>query len=152
MRRSVIALLALMAGPAAAADLADGEAIYQRECASCHGAHLEGQPGWQTPSPDGHLKAPPHDETGHTWMHTEQELFQFVKTGRGAAAAPGTVTDMPVFGDRLPDAGIHAVLDFIASRWPPGYRAYQLLLDPNLDPARLPPGDWQLPRMCRQQP
>lgn len=154
MRLGPIALALMVgagAGPAAAADFAAGEALYRQECARCHGADLKGEPDWQTPAAGGRIKAPPHDESGHTWMHSDQELFEMVKTGRGAAAAPGYVSDMPVFAGRLSDDEIRAVLAFIASRWPPGHRAYQILLDPNFDPARLPPGDWQLPQMCLPQ-
>ena len=139
------------AAPAAAADLARGEALYRRECARCHGADLKGEPGWQTPAADGRIKAPPHDESGHTWMHSDQELFRIVKSGQGAAAAPGYVSPMPVFAGRLADDEISDVLAFIASRWPPGHRAYQIMLEPGFDPARLPPGDWKLPQMCLPQ-
>ena len=144
-----LAMIAVAAfGASATADTGQGETLYQRECARCHGADLKGESGWQNPAANGRIKAPPHDETGHTWMHSEQELFQLVKSGPGATAAPGYVSDMPAFGGRLTDDEIRAVLEFIASRWPPGHRAYQILLDPNFDPARLPAGDWQLPRMC----
>ena len=146
---ALAALLAVLGTPAAgAAAPAQGEALYQRECARCHGADLKGEPGWQTPGENGRIKAPPHDESGHTWMHARPELFQQIKSGRGAAAAPGYAGDMPAFADRLSDDEIWAVLEFIASRWPPGHRAYQMLLEPDFDPARLPAGDWQLPKMC----
>ena len=154
MRRGSLVLAALalavvaVALPAAADDAGRGEALYRRDCARCHGADLKGEPGWQTPSPDGRIKAPPHDESGHTWMHSTSELLSLIKSGRGAAAAPGPASEMPVFGDRLSDDDIRAVLDFIAGHWPPGYRAYQIMQEPGFDPARLPEGDWQLPRMC----
>ncbi len=154
MRWGPIALAMItgaVALPAAGAELARGEMLYQRECARCHGADLKGEPGWQTPTANGRIKAPPHDESGHTWMHPEPELFQTVKSGRGAAAAPGYVSDMPLFADHLPDDDIRAVLAFIASRWPPGHRAYQIMLEPGFDPARLPTGDWQLPKICLPQ-
>ena len=145
---SIALAMVTAAGAAAAADLERGQALYLRECARCHGADLKGEAGWQTPAPDGRIKAPPHDETGHTWMHGQRELFRLVKSGPGAAAAPDSVSEMPSFGGRLSDDEIEAVLDYIASRWPPGHRAYQIMQEPDFDPARLPPGDWQLPKMC----
>ena len=39
-----------------------GQQIYAENCASCHGANLEGQPNWRSPGPEGRLPAPPHDE------------------------------------------------------------------------------------------
>ena len=38
-----------------------GRQVYADQCATCHGAHLEGQPDWKTPLPSGRLPAPPHD-------------------------------------------------------------------------------------------
>ena len=46
--------------------IALGGSIYAEHCASCHGAALEGQPGWREGLPSGRIPAPPHDETGHT--------------------------------------------------------------------------------------
>ena len=56
-------------------DLDRGQALYADSCAACHGANLEGQPDWRVPGADGILPAPPHDETGHTWHHDNQLLF-----------------------------------------------------------------------------
>ncbi len=128
------------------------ERLYLKECAPCHGSALKGEPGWQTVGADGRIKAPPHDETGHTWMHSESELFRLVKFGQGAAAAPGYVSPMPTYAGRLSDQDINAVLAFIASRWPPGIRAYQIMLDPGFNPERLPAGDWVLPQICQPVP
>lgn len=132
--------------------IARGQVVYLHECGTCHGADLKGEAGWQSVGPDGRVKAPPHDETGHTWMHSERELFRLVKFGPGDAVAPGFISPMPVYGACLSDRDIEAVLAFIASRWPPGFRAYQIMLDPGFDPARLPDGDWELPQVCQPLP
>ncbi|MGP3699899.1 c-type cytochrome, partial [Rhodobacter sp. NSM] len=42
------------------ARLALGQRVYAAECASCHGANLEGQANWREPGPDGRYPAPPH--------------------------------------------------------------------------------------------
>jgi hypothetical protein len=65
--------------------------------ALCHGANLEGQPNWRKPLPNGRLPAPPHDRTGHTWHHSDKQLFDMVKNGT-AAMMPGYETDMPASG------------------------------------------------------
>ena len=102
-------------------DVAQGEAVYAAQCASCHGADLEGQPNWQTPGPDGVLPAPPHDDSGHTWHHPDSMLFDYTKFGGEEAAArmglEGVVSGMPGFGDVLSDQDIWNVLAFIKSHW-----------------------------------
>ena len=58
-----------------------GQNIYSENCASCHGAELEGQENWQNRDNKGYLPAPPHDETGHTWHHSDEYLFLITKYG-----------------------------------------------------------------------
>lgn len=102
-------------------DLASGEALYAENCAACHGANLEGQDNWQSPGEDGRLPAPPHDETGHTWHHGDQVLFEYTKLGgRKLMAAQGMEFDsgMPGFGDQLSDQEIWNILGYIQSTWP----------------------------------
>ena len=96
-----------------------GKTVYADNCASCHGAKLEGQPDWRTRNPDGTLKAPPHDETGHTWHHPDQDMFNYTKKGGQAMAPPGFKSAMPGFGEILSDRDIWAVLSFIHTIWPP---------------------------------
>ena len=104
--------------------LLEGEAIYKAECARCHGAQLEGQPNWRIRKADGKLPAPPHDATGHTWHHSDEQLFYIVKFGMVPPQAPtGYLTDMPGFGGKLSDAQIRRVMAFIESRWSPEIRA-----------------------------
>ena len=109
------------ADPRDPAQVALGEGIYAKHCASCHGVNLEGQPGWRQRLPNGRLPAPPHDASGHTWHHPDDALFGMTKHGRepGRYAPPGYQSDMPAFAGVLTDAEILAVLAFIKSRWPP---------------------------------
>ena len=102
-----------------------GETIYRQNCASCHGANLEGQPNWRIRKPDGRLPAPPHDETGHTWHHPDDVLFKITRNGLAAYAPAGYESDMPAFGVTLTDDQIWTVLAFIKSRWPAQIRARQ---------------------------
>ncbi len=104
----------------ATADIVAGERIYSEYCAACHGANLEGQGDWRSPGPDGRLPAPPHDETGHTWHHGDQLLFDYTKLGGTALMAQRGVefdSGMPGFEDQLTDAEIYDVLAFIKSTW-----------------------------------
>jgi len=100
-----------------------GERIYGQDCASCHGAQLEGQPDWQRRLPNGRLPAPPHDASGHTWHHPDEVLFPITKNGPAAMAGEGYESDMPAYAGILSDAEIIAVLSYIKSTWPPDIRA-----------------------------
>jgi mono/diheme cytochrome c family protein len=95
-----------------------GQEVYETYCAACHGFDLEGQPEWQQPYADGSLKAPPHDETGHTWHHNDVYLVESIKLG-GARLEPNIgVSAMPAYEDTLTDQQIAAVLAYIKSSWP----------------------------------
>lgn len=99
--------------------VAQGQEIYAARCASCHGAGLEGEPDWKSPGADGLMPAPPHDETGHTWHHPDQVLFDLTKLGVAKAAnLPGYKSAMPAFGAALSDREIVAVLSWIKAQWP----------------------------------
>jgi mono/diheme cytochrome c family protein len=104
--------------------IARGKAVYADNCASCHGPNLEGQPDWRKRLPNGRLAAPPHDANGHTWHHTDKQLFDMIKNGT-AGMMPGYETDMPAYKDKLSDADIWAVLWFIESTWPAHIRERQ---------------------------
>jgi len=109
-----------------ARQVALGETVYRQNCASCHGVNLEGQPDWKIRKPDGRLPAPPHDESGHTWHHPDDQLFRITKLGLKPPLAPeGYESDMPAFGPALTDEQIWAVLAFVKSRWPEEIRARQ---------------------------
>lgn len=97
-----------------------GKAIYANYCAACHGASLEGQANWRNRLANGRLPAPPHDETGHTWHHADEVLFDIVKNGLvpGKTAPPGYESDMPAYRDILKDEDIIAILAYIKSQWP----------------------------------
>ncbi len=104
--------------------VAEGAEIYAAECAVCHGVNLEGQPDWRVRGPDGLLPAPPHDETGHTWHHDGETLFNLTKYGLGEMIGdPDYESAMPAFEDVLTDAEIVAVLSYIKSTWPADIRA-----------------------------
>ena len=120
-----------MTGQRSGADFEDpalvglGRAIYDQQCARCHGVNLEGQPNWKSRLPNGKLPAPPHDATGHTWHHPDDILFGITKFGLGPYAPPGYESDMPAFGPLLSDEQIWAAIAYIKSRWPAEIRRRQ---------------------------
>jgi mono/diheme cytochrome c family protein len=97
--------------------VARGEPLYQQHCATCHGARLEGQPDWTTRDARGRLPAPPHDDSGHTWHHDDEVLFEVTKYGIGKHAPPGYESDMPAFGKTMSDQDIMATLAYMKSHW-----------------------------------
>jgi mono/diheme cytochrome c family protein len=102
-----------------------GRDVYLKQCASCHGKNLEGQPNWKVRLPNGKLPAPPHDASGHTWHHSDQQIFDITKDGLAKFAGPNYLTDMPKFEGTLSDEEIKAVIGFIKSTWPERERAAQ---------------------------
>jgi len=121
-------LYAALSGGADPSDpemVARGGKLYADNCASCHGANLEGEPNWRSRKADGTLPAPPHDRTGHTWHHPDKLLFDYTKLGGQANAPPGFKSAMPGFRETLSDRDIRAVLAFIKSRWPADVLARQ---------------------------
>jgi mono/diheme cytochrome c family protein len=108
------------------AQVALGQQVYVDTCASCHGENLEGQPDWRMRLENGRLPAPPHDATGPTWHHPDEQLFGMTKVGIATfAGLPDYETDMPAYEGALSDAEIWAVLAYIKSTWPPKIRARQ---------------------------
>jgi mono/diheme cytochrome c family protein len=116
---------ALQADPSNAEQVAMGQQVYASFCAGCHGANLEGQPDWQKRLPLGNFPAPPHDESGHTWHHADQWLFDIVKDGGQRFAPAQYRSAMPAYKGMLTDDEIWAVLAFIKSRWPAASLAHQ---------------------------
>ena len=72
-----------------------GKSVYVQNCASCHGVKLEGQKDWMSRLPDGLMPAPPHDETGHTWHHSDKYLFMITKYGIEDIIGQNYANNMP---------------------------------------------------------
>lgn len=134
--RTVLTIIASMLGTAAFAnheldnrDVTQGQILYAEQCASCHGANLEGQPDWRNTDANGILPAPPHDETGHTWHHDNQLLFEYTRLGGAEALAArgveGFQSGMPGFSEGLSDDDIWDILAYIQSTWPERVREIQ---------------------------
>jgi len=103
-------------------DIGSGRVLYAEQCASCHGANLQGQPDWRASGDDGVFPAPPHDRTGHTWHHDNMLLFSYTRLGGQEALAErgimGFNSGMPGFADIMTDEQIWDTLAYIRSTWP----------------------------------
>ena len=109
--------------PAEVALATEGKAVYAVSCRTCHGANLQGGANsGANPVP------PPLDATGHTWLHSDDDLFEMVKYGLADCGADATPT-MPPLGSHLDDESIRAALAYIKSTWPAPIRRVQSTLD-----------------------
>ncbi len=163
MRALVLLVAAVaLAGAARAADashfadadndalVAQGAQVYRDNCSSCHGRRLQGQALWQLKDQYLGRRAPPHDATGHTWQHSDADLFTMTRTGKFPQAPKDAVSFMPGFDKRLGDDEIVAVLAFIKANWPTGIRASQSMLNPGFKgmPKDADKVEWTLPPNC----
>ena len=104
----------------------DGYFLYLDHCAACHGASLEGKEGWASSQGSDQPLAPAHDDSGHTWHHSDDELFEMTKFGfdRLMVWEDGR-SGMPGYQDVLSDDEILSILVFIKGSWSPQSRAWQ---------------------------
>jgi mono/diheme cytochrome c family protein len=133
-----------------AALVALGKRIYMDACASCHGRALQGQPLWQLNDQFAARRAPAHDATGHTWQHSDEDLFHKTKFGRFPSQPADAVTAMPAFATILADREIMAAVAFIKARWPLGMRVAQATLNLGFTgiPASATTAEWRMPAYC----
>ncbi len=127
-----------------------GAQVYRDNCSSCHGRRLQGQALWQLKDQYLGRRAPPHDATGHTWQHSDEDLFVMTKSGKFPGAPKDLTSYMPGFDQRLSDDEIVAVLAYIKANWPIGIRASQSMLNPGFKgmPKDADKVEWTLPPNC----
>jgi mono/diheme cytochrome c family protein len=93
--------------------VAEGRAVYERACAACHGAELEGHPAWAA---GGEGLAPPLDASGPAPTKSDADLIRITSEG-----APG----MPGYGASLTGDEIRAALSYMKSSWSPAAQTAQ---------------------------
>ena len=94
-----------------------GKSLYVTHCASCHGNNLQGQPNWSTKKDkDCHNLSPPLNGTGHTWHHSQDQLFNIIRYG---FKIYNENYDGKMQGnDKLNDDDIWSILAYMKSVWP----------------------------------
>ncbi|HEY6924806.1 MAG TPA: SCO family protein, partial [Steroidobacteraceae bacterium] len=128
-----------------------GKVLYTSHCARCHGRQRQGQPLWQLQDQFAGRRAPAHDQTGHTWAHSDDDLFWMTRDGRFPAAAAEAPSYMPAFHDSLPDEQIIAIIAYLKASWPIGLRISQAMLNPGnagMPAVSAADADWTLPPTC----
>lgn len=98
-----------------------GEILYTKYCAVCHGANLAGTANWKQLLPDGSFPPPPQDSSGHTWHHSDELLMNIIQNG----GDPSYSSKMPAFKDILTEDESMAILEFFKSRWGRDEREFQ---------------------------
>lgn len=104
--------------------LALGARLYAANCQACHGDRQ----GSGRLSP-----APPHNEDGHTWHHSDRNLIETIMNGSGEMGemmrrmmgVPEDAPRMPAFRDKLSEEDVHAILGYIKTWWTPQQRRMQ---------------------------
>ncbi|MFL5803192.1 MAG: c-type cytochrome [Roseiflexaceae bacterium] len=102
-----------------------GRQVYAQNCARCHGQQAEGAPNWQQPDARGDLPPPPHDDSGHTWRHSDAQLTEIIRQGLRDRFNKTPELTMPPFKGQLTDEEIAAVITYFKSLWSPEHQAYQ---------------------------
>ena len=103
-----------------------GEALYRNYCAACHGPQGEGLgENWKQRNTQGELPPPPHDETGHTWRHSDEMLYRMIREGWRDPFNKTERLTMPAFGQVLKAEEIEAVVDYLKTLWTEEQRTYQ---------------------------
>ncbi len=103
-----------------------GHLVFEKNCASCHGARGEGAPDWQHRDAKGELPPPPLDAHGHAWKHADGMLYRLVRDGWRDPFNKTERLTMPAFGQALPPRQIQAVIEYLKTLWTPGQRRFQL--------------------------
>jgi mono/diheme cytochrome c family protein len=96
-------------------NISEGEELFDRYCAGCHGNSGVGQVpedpggGWDA---DGMRVAPSLNSKGHSWHHSPEMLFMYIKEGSVDDTSP-----MPSFGAILKDAEVESLVLYVESLW-----------------------------------
>lgn len=105
--------------------IAQGRVYYEQTCAACHGVNGEGQFPDAPLEPDatGRLGAPPHNDIGHTWHHSDELLVRYVV--EGGFADPQNFYVMPRWDSLYDRDDAALIIAYIKTMWTAEQRIYQ---------------------------
>lgn len=71
--------------------VAQGQPLYAKYCAGCHGERGQGGANWDRPNADGSYPPQPLDGSGHSWHHSLSSLETTIAEGgtHQGATMPG---------------------------------------------------------------
>ena len=117
---AIVVMAAILLPACGQSEIERGQAVFQANCATCHGEYGQGQPDWHIATPSGVLPAPPLNGDGHTWHHGDGTLYRTVSLGGAtyeSPDAPSFKSGMPAFGQKLTHEEIVAVINYVKSLW-----------------------------------
>src|SRR5216684_6897950 len=82
-------------------------------------------PNWQERDANGELPAPPHNAEGHTWRHSDADLYKMVSNGWRDPFNKSMRLTMPAFGGVLSPDQIRAVITYLKTLWTPEQTRFQ---------------------------
>lgn len=109
----VVAAIVALACQGGGSDKPPGQVLYEANCQSCHGG------------PTGGVISdipPKHNANGHTWHHPDQQIIGIILDGYIVSQERG---EMPAFREKLTDAEISQILDYIKTWWEEDQRSHQ---------------------------
>lgn len=93
--------------------VAQGQVLFQQNCAACHGDKAEGLTGnWNQPGADGSYPPPPLNGSAHAWHHPLSALQYTIREGGIKMGGK-----MPGFGDKLTPDEQEAIIAYFQSLW-----------------------------------
>lgn len=95
--------------------VAAGKAVFEKNCAKCHGKNLGGPE-----TPDYSRLVPPRLDAikGHASHHSDQYFYDQIANGTRDKSGKLVSDGMPAFEPKLKPSEIWAALSYIKSRWP----------------------------------
>lgn len=111
---------------------AEGKALYQRECASCHG------PGGKGDGPDaGKLKVRPTDlSSQEMWQKADAALYSRINEGK---------TPMPSFRSKLSKPEVGVLIKYIRTLAPKGSDNRSIAMGPQTNQPAVEPAEQEIP-------
>ncbi|GMR18263.1 MAG: hypothetical protein BMS9Abin33_0669 [Gammaproteobacteria bacterium] len=95
-----------------------GAAVFQRNCAECHGPEAQGHPDWgstTTGKKKAYVVAPPLNGAGVTWKRSRQDIKNIIKQG----VIKENVPVMPAWKGRVDEQELDDVVTWFQALWPP---------------------------------
>ena len=89
-----------------------GKAVFNTNCAICHGIDAAGTPDWRKPMADGRYPPPPLNGSAHGWHHNLESLRRQIN--QGGSKYGGW---MPASGESLTAEQVDAVIAYFQSFW-----------------------------------
>jgi len=106
-----------------------GAILFQKNCATCHGANAEGISDQKNINNNAPLP-PALNGTAHAWHHPKNVLKQIIQYGGSKIGGSVASGSMPPFKDKLSESDIDSVIAYFQSKWPDNIYQQWVVRDP----------------------